>query len=520
MDPLAIFKEKDVFPSKNTPEDGIKYEDRPTGKAIVFDREGKIALVGNKVNSFYLLPGGGIDVGESIEDGIVRECLEEIGCQVKLDRSIGIIEDYRTRDKKHCVNYCYTAKLVGEKGKLTLTEDEKKNGMHVLWVSFDEAISILEKEKEQLKRGGVAFYNTGFNILRDSFFLNELKKFKSDQETIFLLTDYRDQFYSSTRHRGAAVDLNKLKNDFSRLGFDLVVRPFLKINFRTQDYKNKWVLYQSSEDPDLFYRSYVDDIVFGLFMQGAKLIPNIFQYRAHHNKHFMEVVRDLQNISEIKNIKARRYGTYEDYLKDIKNLKGMDFVLKSSDTSKSRGVYLLNDLRNKVRLPKIVSRTFSTKNIQYFIEWVKTGRKPLFISNNRRKFILQPYISGLKGDYRIIVYGQKYYVLYRANRVNDFRASGSMRFNSEIDPPSGILNYAKEVFEGFDTPYIALDIGVKDKTFYLFEFQFLSFGQYTLEKSQFYYQLGKEGKWEREYEIPDLEKEIATSVSTYIKKHQ
>lgn len=520
MKPSAIFREKDVFPDKNTPESGIKYEDRPTGKAIVFDNEEKIALVGNKVNSFYLLPGGGINPGESVEDGIVRECLEEIGCQVKLDQSLGTVEDYRTRDKKHCINYCYTARLVGKKGELTLTEEERKNGLHVIWVHLDEAVSFLEKETEQLKRGEVAFYNTGFNILRDSFFLKKLKSVKTEKEQIYLLTDYRGQFYSSTKYRGAAVDLDKLKKYFSGLGFELIVRPFSSVNFRTQDYKNKWVLYQSSEDPGLYYRSYVDDIVFGLYMQGAKLIPNIFQYKAHHNKHFMEVLRDLQDIPGIKNIKARRYGTYEDYLKDIENLKGADFVLKSSDTSKSRGVYMLNKLRDKVRIPDIVSRTFSTRNIQYLIEWAKTGRKPLPISNNRRKFVLQPYISGLNGDYRIIVYGKKYFALYRANRPNDFRASGSMRFNSEIDLPSGILDYAKQVFEGFDAPYMALDIGVKDGAFYLFEFQFLSFGQYTLEKSKFYYRLDESGKWNKEYETPDLEREISNSVSVYINKHQ
>jgi len=43
--------------------------------------------------------------------------------------------------------------------------------MYVVWVSMDEAIKTLKKETEQLKRGEVKFYNTGFNILRDYLFL-------------------------------------------------------------------------------------------------------------------------------------------------------------------------------------------------------------------------------------------------------------------------------------------------------------------------------------------------------------
>ena len=338
-------------------------------------------------------------------------------------------------------------------------------------------------------------------------------------DKIFLFTDYRGQFYSSTRQKGAAVDLVRLKGYFEKLDFGLIIRPFSEINFRAQNYQGQWVLYQSSEDPGLFYRSYIDDLVLGLFSQGAKLIPNIFQFKAHHNKHFMEIARDLQDLPEIKNIQAKRYGTLEDYLKDIEEVKKKDFILKTGSTSKSRGVFLLKNLREKIKIAKVASKTFSLKNLQYFIEWIKTGKKPLLISNYRQKFILQPYIKGLNGDYRVVIYNNKYYVLYRANRSNDFRASGSMKFKSDIELPPGLLDYAKKVFDNFDAPYMALDIGAKNNSFFLFEFQFLSFGQYTLEKSKFYYQL-RSGNWDKINEIPDLEREIAGSVVAYIKRHQ
>jgi len=176
MKKLGTHTQADIFPDKKDNREEIIFEDRATGKAIVFDDQNNIALIGNKVNSFYLLPGGGIDQVESIESGIVRECLEEIGCDVELGKTVGIIDDYRNRDRKHCINYCYTAKLIGEKGELKLTEEEEKNGLHVIWLSLSEALDILEKEVEQLRRGEVTFYNTGFNILRDCLFLKELEK--------------------------------------------------------------------------------------------------------------------------------------------------------------------------------------------------------------------------------------------------------------------------------------------------------------------------------------------------------
>jgi len=181
MKPLAIFKQKDVFPEQKA-QKNVVFEDRLTGKAIVFDQENNVALIGNKVNSFYLLPGGGINKDESVKNGIVRECLEETGCHVRLLDYIGTVEDYRDRDKKHCVSYCYTAQLMGEKGELQLIENEKKNGIYVNWVSLNEAVQILEKEVGQLKRGEVKFYNTGFNILRDHLFLVRAQNLLSNND--------------------------------------------------------------------------------------------------------------------------------------------------------------------------------------------------------------------------------------------------------------------------------------------------------------------------------------------------
>lgn len=173
MDLLAIFKEKDVFPDRGRDGKNVTFKDRLTVKAIVFDDKDKVALVGNKINSFYLLPGGGVNETESIEEGLRRECLEEIGCQIDILGTIGTIEDFRDRDEMHCINHCYIAKLIGEKGELKLTEEEKANGLHTIWVSLNEAVDILNKGVDKLKKGEVTFYNTGFNILRDSLFLKK-----------------------------------------------------------------------------------------------------------------------------------------------------------------------------------------------------------------------------------------------------------------------------------------------------------------------------------------------------------
>lgn len=169
MKKIRTIHEDDVYPGKKT--EIVEYEDRLTVKAIVIDSEEKIGLIGNKQNSFLQLPGGGIDIGEDIKEGLRRECSEEIGCSVDIVSEIGYIDDYRSRDKKHCINYCYVVRVIGEKRTPNYTEKEAEIGMHTEWVSAQEAVDLFEKQKKDLEKGLVTFYNTGFNILRDYFFL-------------------------------------------------------------------------------------------------------------------------------------------------------------------------------------------------------------------------------------------------------------------------------------------------------------------------------------------------------------
>ena len=95
--------DKDIFP--NTPNVAdVAWKDRPTVKAVLFNEANEIALIGNKVNDYFLLPGGGVEGNESVLDGIIRECQEETGCEIEIQNALGKTEDFRLRDSKHCIS--------------------------------------------------------------------------------------------------------------------------------------------------------------------------------------------------------------------------------------------------------------------------------------------------------------------------------------------------------------------------------------------------------------------------------
>lgn len=171
---IKTIYQKDIFPNMEMAE--VDFEDRLTGKAIIIDNEDKIAMVGTTVNFIYTLPGGGIDTNEDIETGILRESKEETGCHVEIVSMLGMIDDFRNRDKKHCISYCAIAKVVGEKQDPKLTDEEIKNGLHVKWFSKEEVLAILQEENDRVTKGEISFYNTAYNVVRDFEFVKEYFK--------------------------------------------------------------------------------------------------------------------------------------------------------------------------------------------------------------------------------------------------------------------------------------------------------------------------------------------------------
>jgi len=125
----------------------------------------------------------------------------------------------------------------------------------------------------------------------------------------------------------------------------------------------------------------------------------------------------------------------------------------------------------------------------------------------------------LSGDYKIVIYGNKYFVLFRENRPNDFRASGSGRLSFPKEVPQKVLSCAKQIFESFDVPFISMDIGYDGNTCYLFEFQFVLFGQYAVERSQWHF-VFDDSRWNRKETSSIVEEEMLQSVHAYIQKQK
>ena len=66
---------------------------RPSAYALIL-REGRILLMRMRRTGRYALPGGGIELGETVEQGLKREVREEAGIEIALGRFAHFHEDF------------------------------------------------------------------------------------------------------------------------------------------------------------------------------------------------------------------------------------------------------------------------------------------------------------------------------------------------------------------------------------------------------------------------------------------
>ena len=87
-----------------------QYPDRPVvGVGAVIVQDGGVVLIKRKYEPLkgrWSLPGGGVEVGETLAEAVAREMLEETGLQVEVGPVIEVF-DRITRDGEQRVRYHY-----------------------------------------------------------------------------------------------------------------------------------------------------------------------------------------------------------------------------------------------------------------------------------------------------------------------------------------------------------------------------------------------------------------------------
>ncbi len=83
-----------INPENVTDEIAANFSRRIAVRAVIFDRDGNVAMLAVTRDGYHKLPGGGVEEGEDLHEALARECLEEVGCTITSIKDAG----YRFRN--------------------------------------------------------------------------------------------------------------------------------------------------------------------------------------------------------------------------------------------------------------------------------------------------------------------------------------------------------------------------------------------------------------------------------------
>jgi glutathione synthase/RimK-type ligase-like ATP-grasp enzyme len=336
-------------------------------------------------------------------------------------------------------------------------------------------------------------------------------------KNILLLTDYKGHFeskWNSVPYR-SGFNLELLEINFNKLGYNCIFQKFSEINVNDEKWNNFHIIYTSQEDKKFTYKSYIEDIILALEMNNYNVIPSFKYLRANNNKVFMEFLRSKHLKNDI--LQGRSFCALEEIKREELNFP---LVMKKAEGAMSRGVFLIqnfSDLKDKIKFLSETSMKSKIKEELRVIRHKGYRRESASIS----KIILQSFVPHLSGDFKVLIFGQRYYVVHRNNRKNDFRASGSGQknylFGSNAVIPKGLFDYCESIYNSFDCPNISLDVAFDEKKFYLIEFQGVYFGTGGHNKSNGYY-IKQKNQWIFTKEVIPLEQVYAESMDQFFRR--
>lgn len=118
---------------------------RPSVYAIII--ENSSVLLVPQFEGRYGLPGGGINLGEKIEDAVIREVKEETGLNVENPKLVGCENSFfkmHNSDAYHTILLYYSCNILD--GHLSIDgfdSDEKKFAKLAKWISIDDLENIM-----------------------------------------------------------------------------------------------------------------------------------------------------------------------------------------------------------------------------------------------------------------------------------------------------------------------------------------------------------------------------------------
>jgi ADP-ribose pyrophosphatase YjhB (NUDIX family) len=143
----------------------VKYSNPTPTVDVILQRGSKVLMIRRKKDPFkgqLALPGGFVNEGETVEDAMKREAMEETSLEVEPIDILGVYSDPRRDPRKHIMTTVFVGIILGGSGKarddaasiewIELADIERQQ------IAFDHATILADYKK--WKASGGTFWST------------------------------------------------------------------------------------------------------------------------------------------------------------------------------------------------------------------------------------------------------------------------------------------------------------------------------------------------------------------------
>jgi nucleoside triphosphatase len=114
----------------------------PTVGALIFNQAGKVLLIkSHKWRRQYIVPGGHIELGETMEAALRREIKEETGLSI-YDIEFASLQEFifdeTFHEKRHFLFIDFVCRTDADAGAVVLNDEAQE----YVWVSVEEALTL------------------------------------------------------------------------------------------------------------------------------------------------------------------------------------------------------------------------------------------------------------------------------------------------------------------------------------------------------------------------------------------
>ncbi|MBP7774829.1 NUDIX domain-containing protein [Candidatus Woesebacteria bacterium] len=136
------------------PYDGSEVTWRVSAYALII-KDGKLLVAKSRHEKFYDVIGGGVDIGETIEEALHREALEEAGAHIEIGKLLFTAMDwfYHRKGKFYqTLQLYYQAELVSELEQATDPDIEWTGFVPITEVGHTYTLAVSESAKRSIRQ--------------------------------------------------------------------------------------------------------------------------------------------------------------------------------------------------------------------------------------------------------------------------------------------------------------------------------------------------------------------------------